>query len=115
MGQLLRNDLADILKRRFRDPRVNTTHLCVEEMRVTRDLSYAHVYVSSLVTTTAEEQKDLEKILNRAKGFLRSELAKRNTFRTTPELVFHFDKTRETAERMDGLIAEALERETDGS
>ncbi|MCY4656473.1 MAG: 30S ribosome-binding factor RbfA [Gammaproteobacteria bacterium] len=115
IAQLLRNDLVEILSRKFRDPRVNTAHLCVEEVRVNKDLSRADIFFTSLNADGPETQKELEGILNNAKGFLRSELAQVNYFRTMPELFFRYDKTRETAGRMDKLIASAMQREDNGT
>jgi ribosome-binding factor A len=42
--------------------------------------------------------------LERAKGFLRREVAKRVRLRSAPELHFHWDTTLERGERMHHLI-----------
>lgn len=115
IAQVLRNELADIIRYKLRDQRLETTHVCVDEVRVNKDCSHADIYVSSLIATTTEAKENVVDILTHAKGFLRTELARRTNFRTTPELFFHFDETRENGRRMDKLINSALHRETHGT
>lgn len=115
VAQVLRNDLAEIIRYKLRDQRLETTHVCVDEVRVNKDCSHADVYVSSLIATSPDAKENLVDVLTHAKGFLRTELARRNNFRTTPELFFHFDETRENGRRMDSLIKSALRRETHGT
>lgn len=115
VAQLLRSDLVDILRLKFRDRRIDTTYLCVEEMRLNRDLTRADVFVSCLEVSTPEQKQLLIDVLNHAKGFLRSQLARRNNIRTTPELFFHFDDTREQSRHVDALIESAIQREDNGT
>ena len=76
--------------------------------KLTDDLTQATVYVSSL----AESDKQQEAIayLNRHRARIRSQLARRVTMRSIPEISFEFDPSIEEGMRIE-LILERLERE----
>ena len=103
---MVREELACIIQRQVRDPRIGT--VSVNDVRVSKDLSFADVYVSSMDTPDAAEQADLVAILNKAAGFFRSELAKRHSMRTTPKPRFHYDVSVERGPRLERLITDAL-------
>jgi ribosome-binding factor A len=106
IADFLRDEIADILRRGLRDPRVGLVG--VHDVRVSRDLSYADVYVSALGVDSAEARLALLGVLNHAAGFFRSELAKRHTLRTTPRIRFHYDEMPEQGRHLDALIDRAL-------
>lgn len=91
----------------MRDPRVEM--VSVTDVRVSRDLTSANVYVSSLKVQDAAGQEELIRVLNGAAGFLRSAVARSSTMRTTPRLKFHYDVLVEEGPRMGALIARAVE------
>ena len=80
----------------------------VHDVKVSKDLSYADIYVSSLQGNDAEAQAELVAVLNRAAGFFRTELAKRHTMRTTPKPRFHYDELVERGPRLEQLIGQAV-------
>jgi len=74
-----------IIRGIIKDPRV-TTSLSVTEVKVSRDVSTAKVYVSSF-----QDSRELEngvEALNHAAGFIQSRLAKHLHTRNTPRLHF---------------------------
>ncbi len=103
VGDLIRTELADLLLREVRDPRVALAS--VSSVDVARDFSHATVRVS--VLGTEAERLEAISALERAKGFLRRELSRRISLRTTPELHFSLDRGAEHIQR----ITEILERE----
>jgi ribosome-binding factor A len=107
VGDFIRDELAAIIQREMRDPRVGMVN--ISEVRVSRDLSYADVYVSSLDAQTQAERDNLVDVLNKASGFFRSELAKRHHMRTTPRIRVHYDELIEAGPRMDALIDRAVQ------
>lgn len=106
VADFVRDELAQIIQRQMRDPRVG--FVSVNDVRVSKDLSYADVYVSSLDTTQASEKQDLVLVLNKAAGFFRSELAKRHRMRTTPKPRFHYDEVVDRGPQMEKLIDAAI-------
>src|SRR4029077_18060913 len=106
LGDQFRMEIADILLKKSRDPRIG--FITVTGVDVSVDLRHAKGFVSSLEEPAALERTF--KGLNKAAGFIRSELGKRLKLRRIPELTFHQDKSLEHAahlfEVMEGLESE---------
>ena len=109
VADFVRDELAEIIRVDMRDPRVS--FVSVNDVKVSRDLSYAEVYVSSFNTNTDEEKAELVSALNGAAGFFRSTLAKRHSMRTTPKPRFHYDKVADEAPVLDALIRKAVDED----
>ena len=112
VGTLIQRELASIVRYELRDPRIDTTNLCVDEVRVSRDLGFANVYVSSLDVDEEQDRTTLIALLTGAAGYLRSTLAKRLQMYTIPKLRFRFDTVRDQGNHMDALIDRAQARDT---
>ena len=80
VADFIREELANIIRTQMRDPRVSL--VSITDAKVSRDLSYADVYVSSLDADDDAGKKQLIKVLKGAAGFLRSAVAQRHTMRT---------------------------------
>jgi len=106
----MRDEVSRILQRDMRDPRVGS-FVSVNDVKVSKDLSYAEIYVSSLQAQDPQAQQELVNVLNRAAGFFRTELAKRHTMRTTPKPRFHYDELVERGPRLEKLIGQAVSRD----
>lgn len=106
VADFIRDELASIIQRQMRDPRIGM--VSVNEAKVSKDLSWAEVYVSSHETKTDEERAELIEVLNKAAGYFRSELAKRHTMRTTPKPRFHYDEVVERGPALESLIEKAV-------
>ena len=105
VGEQIRQELADILWREMKDPRVAGVTLTAVD--VTQDMEHAKVYFS-LLSGTPEE---VAKALGHAAGFLRTELAHRMRLRMVPRLTFHFDESIERGNRLSSLIDQAVEED----
>ncbi len=108
VGDFLRKELAEAVQREMRDPRVGM--LSITDVVVSRDLSYADVYFT---TVSAQQDKDKDKdevlrALQGAAGFLRSVLARRHGMRTTPALRFHYDDLIQSGPELEALIDRAV-------
>ena len=106
VADFIRDELASIIQREMRDPRVGM--VSINEARVSRDLSWVDVYVSSFETTTQEARDELIMVLNKAAGYFRSELARRHSMRTTPKPRFHYDEVIERGPELESLIEKAI-------
>lgn len=69
-------------------------------MAVTGDLQQATVYITVLNGNNGSTLKALEK----AKGFIRSEISQRIRLRITPELLFEIDESATYGNRIDNLL-----------
>ena len=100
----IQRELAEIIRLELRDPRVGLITLTGIEM--SRDQSHAKVFYTVLGAESAA--RDAGEGLQRAAGFLRTELAHRLSTRSVPELHFHFDESVERGARLSKLIDEAV-------
>ena len=107
VADFVRDEVSRILQRDMRDPRVGS-FVNVNDVKVSKDLSYAEIYVSSLQANDAKAQAELVDVLNRASGFFRTELSKRHSMRTTPKPRFHYDDLVERGPRLEQLIGKAV-------
>lgn len=106
----MQRELSRLLQFEMKDPRV---HLAtVQDVRVSRDLSFADVYFT-LLGQGKDEGLVAEEVLQNAAGFFRSELAKTLNTRTTPKLRFHYDEIPEQASKLSVLIDKARATDTD--
>lgn len=110
VGDMLRGELAEIIRHEMRDPRVGLA--TVAEVVVSKDLSHAQVLVSVLGEEPARQACVLA--LQRARGFIRSSLARRVRLRTVPELVFKLDRGAEHSQRISDIL-ESLHADANGS
>jgi ribosome-binding factor A len=102
IAEQIRQELADILRREMKDPRANGVSLTAVE--VTRDLEHAKVWF----TVLAHEPAETEQALQRAAGFLRTELAHRMRMRVVPKLKFVFDESVTRGAHLSELIDQAV-------
>ena len=100
----IQRELAELVRTEVRDPRVGLVTLTGVEL--SRDQSHAKVFYTVLGAASAAEEAQAG--LDRAAGFLRSQLAHRLTIRKVPELHFAFDESVERGVRLSKLIDEAV-------
>ena len=106
VGAYLREEVSRVVIRGAGDPRFELAS--VTDVRVSRDLSVADVYVSSLSASTDADRTDLVEAFRNAAGYIRSEIAQRDGLRRTPRLRFHYDDLLESGPRLEALIDEAV-------
>ncbi|MFB5660522.1 30S ribosome-binding factor RbfA [Alteribacillus sp. HJP-4] len=107
VGEQMKKEMADILTRELKDPRVQ--FVTVTGVDVTGDLQQAKVFF-----TVLGEEEDKEKTLQalqKARGFIRSEIGKRIQLRKTPDISFAFDESIDYGNRIDKLLREVNEEE----
>ncbi len=100
VADLLRAELATILQRDVRDPRVALTS--ITGITVSRDLSHAEVRISVLGDDT-KRQESLD-ALTSAKGYIRTLLSRRVRLRTVPALTFSLDRGAEHSQRISEIL-----------
>ena len=98
----IQRDLAELIAREVKDPRVGLVTL--QSVEVTPDYAHAKVFFSVLVG----DAEACAEGLNQAAGFLRNGLFKRLHIHTVPTLHFQYDRTPERAADMNALIARAV-------
>ena len=102
----LQKELAVLIQREVKDPRLGM--VTVSWVEVSRDLGYADVHITLLGEQDPERIKENLKVLKRAGGFLRSQVARRIKLRHVPELRFHYDESVVRGQHLSSLIEEAV-------
>ncbi|MBQ0139352.1 MAG: 30S ribosome-binding factor RbfA [Kurthia sp.] len=105
VAEQMKKELGDIIGRKLKDPRVG--FITVTDVEVTGDLQQATIFITSL--GTEREKQDTLKGLEKAKGFIRSEISKRIRLRLTPELFFEFDPSAAYGNKIDDLLRKLRE------
>ena len=106
VADAMRRELARLIQHEVRDPRVGMVN--VNDVEVSRDLTVAKVYVT-LVGEDDRSKIDVSmEALNKAAGFLRSQLAKEIQIRTIPRLQFRYDETSVRGQHLSALIDKAV-------
>ena len=98
----IQRDLAELITRELKDPRVGM--ITLSGVEVTPDYAHAKVHFSVISGDPVETAAGL----NAAAGFLRNGLFKRLHIHTVPTLHFIFDRTTERAADMNALISKAV-------
>ena len=105
VGQEIQKEIAVILMREVKDPRLSMT--TVSAVELTRDLAYAKIFVTFFTNEESEITSSVE-VLNEAAGFIRSLLAKKLRARIMPHLRFVYDKSMAEGVRMSSLVDQAV-------
>ena len=106
VAEQIRRELADLLQFEVKDPRVNM--VTITEVAVSGDLAHAKVFYSAPVQDNPEAMRELQTGLEKSAGFLRSQLGKRMSVRTVPQLHFAYDSSIDRGMKISRLIDEAL-------
>jgi ribosome-binding factor A len=111
VGQQIQKEIATILMREIKDPRLSMT--TVSAVEVTRDLAYAKIFVTFFNDNQDEIKASLE-VLAEAEGYIRSLLGKRLRARIMPHLRFVYDSSMSEGVRMSALVDQAVASDKNG-
>ncbi|EHT8059935.1 TPA: 30S ribosome-binding factor RbfA [Staphylococcus pseudintermedius] len=100
VGEQMKKELMDIINNKLKDPRVG--FLTITDVQPTNDLSLAKVYLT--VLGSDKERENTFKGLEKAKGFIKSEISQRMRLRIVPDLQFEYDESIEYGNRIERLI-----------
>jgi ribosome-binding factor A len=101
--------ISVLLQRELKDPGIG--FVSITQVDVTQDLKYARVHVS--IMGSEEEKRDTMAALERARGFIRREIASRMSIRQVPEIQFRLDRGLEYSDRINRLLNELKEAEAE--
>ncbi|WP_422667291.1 30S ribosome-binding factor RbfA [Buchnera aphidicola] len=90
ISQELQKNIAFIIQHSLNDPRFNTL-ITVSEVKLSKDLSYAQVFVSFYKDNDQYHIKKIIIMLNKASGYIRKLLCKKMRLRIIPYIIFYND------------------------
>ena len=99
IAAIIRKNIAEIIQFQIKDPHLG--FVSIPEVKVSKDFSYATVYDSFFKD---EDIKPSLEVFNKARGFIRSELATKLDTRRVPEIRFVLDEGYKKEERIAELL-----------
>jgi ribosome-binding factor A len=109
VAEQMKKELGGIIGQKLKDPRIG--FVTVTDVEVTGDLQQATIFIS--VLGSESEKEDTLKGLNKAKGFIRTEIGQRIRLRITPEINFEFDESVAYGNRIDSLLRQVKSGQDD--
>lgn len=102
INEEVKKEVSNLIQNEVKDPRL-TAMISVTDVEVTRDLSYAKIYVS-IFTNSQEEKEENLKALKGASSFIRREVGRRVKLRAVPQIIFELDESIDYGMKIDQLI-----------
>jgi ribosome-binding factor A len=100
VGDLIREEIADLLLRKIKDPRIGL--VSITEVEVSSNLRRAKVYYS--VIGSEEDKIRAAQGLGSALGYIKRELGFRLQLKFMPDIVFEYDPTLEYGSRIEQIL-----------
>ncbi len=110
INEEIKKDVSNTIQNKLKDPRLNAM-ISVTDVDVTRDLSYAKIYVS--IFGTEEQKNDAFKILKSSTAFIRKEIGKNVKLRHVPEVIIELDSTIDKANRLESIFEKIKDSTSD--
>jgi len=101
----IQREISQIIRDQMKDPRVG--FVTVTDVEVSGDIRHAKIFVSVLGDETVTESCLAG--LSKAKGFIRSELARRINVRYMPELHFKVDQSLDYSQKINSILTKVKE------
>ena len=108
INEEVKREISVIIRDEIKDPRM-TAMVSITAVKVTKDLSYAKVYVS-IFSNDKEEQDNTFSALKSASGYIRKEIGQRINLRNTPQILFELDDSISYSMKIEELIEKAREK-----
>lgn len=111
VGEQIKKEMSDIIQNELKDPRIG--FVTVTSVEASGDLQHAKIFIS--VLGPEEQRQETLQALEKAKGFIRSEIGRRIRLRLTPEISFHLDTSIDYSEKIMEKLREIKDGEGESS
>ena len=98
LNNIFVEEISKIIHNEIKDKAVG--FVTVTDVRITNDLSFAKVYITSL----NDDRKGVLNSLNKASGFIRTMLCDKVKIRKMPEIHFVYDESIEYGKKIEDII-----------
>lgn len=109
VGEMILKEISDVFSKGLKDPRIGFVTLT--SVDVTSDLSIAKIYYTVIGDDSARTSTATG--LEKAKPYIRRQLAQRLRMRHVPELIFKYDKSIDYGNHIDSLLKEIEDERSD--
>ena len=90
IADLIKVEISQVLSQEVRDPRVQG--ITVLNVLLTSDMKKADIFISQSNSFNEIDSEEVQKGLEKAKGFIRRKLSKNLNLRRTPEIFFKLEE-----------------------
>ena len=108
INEEVRREISNIIQNEIKDPRL-TAMVSVTNVKVTKDLRYAKVFVS-IFAKNDEEKNNTFIALKNASGYIRKEIGQRINLRYNPQIIFEIDDSINYGMHIEELIQKVKEK-----
>lgn len=108
LNSLLKEVISDIIRRRVKNPVVSEL-ITVTQVKITKDLHHAKVYIS--IIGDDKVKADTMEALDKAKGFIAVQASKEVVMRFFPSLTFILDDSVDKHMRIENILHKIHEDE----
>ncbi|MCL5289948.1 MAG: 30S ribosome-binding factor RbfA [Bacillota bacterium] len=107
IAEAIKKEAADLLRSEIKDPRVG--FVTITGVEVTKDLSFAKIFIS--VMGSEDQRAETLNVLQKAAGYMRSEIGRRIKVRHAPEIIFKLDTSLDHGTRIMEILHEINRQE----
>ena len=104
----VKREISTIIRNEIKDPRL-TAMVSVTDVKVTKDLRYAKVFVS-IFGKDDEEKNNTFIALKNASGYIRREIGQRINLRYNPQIIFELDDSINYGMHIEELIQKVKDK-----
>lgn len=109
VADVIKNELSILLISKVRDQKL--TDVSISRVEVTDDLKLARIFYT--IFGESKKNPQIQKAMERAKGFMRSHLAKTLNMRYTPVLEFRYDAKADKVRELEDIFQEIANERKD--
>ncbi|MBP2020297.1 ribosome-binding factor A [Clostridium punense] len=110
INEEIKKEVSNTIQNKIKDPRL-TAMVSVTDVEVTKDLSYAKVFVS--IFGSEEQKANTLDALKSSTGFMRKEIGKNVKLRHVPQVLIELDATLDKAQHLNTLFEAIKEKNSD--
>ena len=108
INEEVKREISTIIRNEIKDPRL-TAMVSVTDVKVTKDLRYAKVFVS-IFGKDDEDKNNTFIALKNASGYIRREIGQRINLRYNPQIIFELDDSINYGMHIEELIQKVKDK-----
>ena len=108
INEEVKREVSNLIRNEIKDPRL-TAMVSVTDVKVTKDLRYAKVYIS-IFGKDDEEKNNTFVALKNASGYIRKEIGQRINLRYNPQIIFELDDSINYGMHIEELIQKVKDK-----
>lgn len=108
VNSLLKEVITEAIRKDIKNPNIPTDMLSVTQVRVTKDLHQAKVFISLICEDAIKKQ--VITLLNKSSGFIGVKASSKVELRFFPKLTFYLDESAQKGEQIEMLLQKVLPR-----